>query len=301
MRQKWSKEKIVATIKDIHSCNQPLNYCHVHRENPRLMKAAIRYFGGWAQAIAAAGLDYSQLQLDYSQLRKELPRRPPRSWSKTAIVAEIIRRASQGMSIRHRDVFLEDRRLCSAAMLHFGKRGWAQARVLAGFEPTDPIPWKIWNEQTVCEEILRLHKNGIALNTEALKESAYAHVHSAGREVFGSWKKAIKAAGLDYSKIRKGRQRGWWTKARILMCIKKLEKRGVRLSMGTVRLSAGALVAQAVVRFGSWSQAVEAAGISYRHHCRTWSSKAWLSKMQQDEYEKILESAETLAKKRRKK
>jgi hypothetical protein len=284
----WGEEKVIAAIKRRYRLKQPLNSNHIQTKEQRLYGAALKYFGGWAQAIAAAGLDYSKLR------KKD----PMRSWSKTAIVAEILRRVEQGLSIRGYDVYLEDGGLYHAAKRHFGKGGWAKARVLAGFDPIDPRPWQIWNQQNVREEILQLHESGVALNTGSLQGSSYAYILSAGRVVFGSWAKAIRAAGLNYSKIRKGRK-GWWTKSRIIMCIRALEKRGIRLSHNSIRNSHGPLLGSAVVYFGSWSQAVEAAGISYRLHTRVWSTKAWMRRMQEDEYSATLERAKTHARKRR--
>lgn len=287
----WSKEKIVAAIKQRQQLKQPLNSNHIQTKEQRLYGAALKYFGGWAQAVAAANLDYSELR------RKK----PMRSWSKATIVEEVIRRVEQGLSIRGNDVCLSDRGLYQAAKRHFGNGGWGKARVLAGFDPIDPRPWKIWDEQNIREEILQLHESGVALNTGALACGPYAYVLATGRKIFGSWAKAIRAAGLDYSKIRKGRQQGWWTKPRILMCIRALEKRGVRLSHNDIRKSHCALLGSAIYRFGSWSQAVEAAGISYRLHCRIWSTKAWLRRMRTDEYHSMLERAQTHARKRRSK
>jgi len=288
VRPVWSQKKIIAIIRRRHRLKQPLNSNHIQTKEQRLYGAALKYFGGWAQAVAAAGLNYSKL-------RKKAPMR---SWSKAAIVAEVIRRVEQGLSIRGYDVHCEDDGLYNAAKRHFGNGGWARARVLAGFDPIDPRPWVIWNEQSVRDEILQLHESGVALNVGALQESKYRYIYGAGRAVFGSWSKAVRAAGLNYSKIRKGRQQGWWTKPRIIMCIRNLDKRGVRLSHNAVRNSRGALLSAAAFHFGSWSQAVEAAGISYRQHCRVWSTKAWLRRMREDEYHATLERAQTHARKR---
>ncbi|MSR71025.1 hypothetical protein EXS62_03245, partial [Candidatus Kaiserbacteria bacterium] len=179
----WSEEKIIATIKRRNRLKQPLNSNHIQKKEQRLYGAAIKYFGGWMQAIVATGLDYSKLR------KKD----PMRSWSKAAIVAEVLRRVEQGMSIRGGDVYLEDEGLYHAAKRHFGDGGWAKARVLAGFDPIDPRPFKIWNKQTVREEILQLHESGVALNTGSLQRSSYGYILGAGRVVFGNWAKAIRA------------------------------------------------------------------------------------------------------------
>ncbi len=213
-----------------------------------------------------------------------------RNWTKQLIAQEIIRRSALELSIRGGDVCIQDHGLYQAAMRHFGKKGWARARVLAGFSSTDPDARVIWNERTVCEEILLLYYNGVSLNTASMQKSGNAHVYSAGCKVFGNWAKAVKAVGLDYSKIRKMHPHGWWTKSRVLKTIKGLEREGVRLSSKAMQQSGRGLVAAAIILFGSWSQAVEAAGINYREHCLTWSTKAWLRRMDEDEYKKNLET-----------
>lgn len=272
-RPVWSKEKIIKTIKKRRRNREPLNSNHIQTKEKRLYGAAIKYFGGWPQAVAAAGLDYEKLR------KVKL-----RQWTTRAIAQEIIRRSAQGFSIRGGDVCIEDHGLYQAAMRHFGEEGWAKARVLAGFAPRDPDSRVIWNDQTVREEILLLHENGAALNTGSLQGSTYAYLRGAGRKVFGTWKAAVESAGLDYEQIRKMHPPGYWTKSRILETIQGLEEDGVRLSSKAMQLSGGGLFAAAVAVFGSWSQAVEAAGINYRKHCRIWSTKAWLRRMTDVEY-----------------
>jgi hypothetical protein len=283
----WSKEKVIAVIRFRHQLGQPLNSNYIQKKKIRLYGAACKYFGGWAQAITAAGFDYSELR----------NRAPVRSWSKTAITSEIIRRHQQGLSIKGGDVCTEDRGLYCSTRRHFGVGGWAKARVLAGFTPIDPAPWKKWDKEILRIEILRLHENGVALNTASLQKSPYAYVMSSATKIFGTWKKAIRAAGLNYAKIKKVRT-NWWTKPRILMCIRSLEKRGVRLSSKAIQRSHCAVFGTAVRLFGCWSQAVEAAGISYQAHCRIWSTKAWLRKMSDRDYNLTLEKAKTYAKRR---
>lgn len=278
----WSREIIIRTIQARHQAGEPLNSNHVQthsKETRRLYQAAIKYFGSWQAGLTAA-------KVDYDLVRKKAPMR---SWSKEAIVAEVVRRHEAGLTIRGAEVCLEDRGLYHAAKRYFGKNGWSKARVLAGFDPIDPRPWKIWDEETVTDEIRRLYENGIALNSGALRDGRYSYIQSAGQNVFGSWGRAVKAAGLDYSKIRKGRQPGWWTARRVVACIKLLERQGIRLSSKSIQLSRGGLFQAAIVHFDSWSQAVEAAGISYRKHCRIWSTKAWLRRMSSNEYQEKLQ------------
>ena len=178
-----------------------------------------------------------------------------------------------------------DRGLYDAASRHFGKNGWAKARVFAGFDPIDPRPWTVWSEENVVEEIQRLYANGVSLNTSALQMSNFSYILAAGRTVFGNWKKAIKEANLDYKTIRLQRP-PLWTRDRIIAFIQALEESGMRLSVSNIQPKYGGMFRAVTKRFGCWSQAVEAAGINYRKHCRSWSTKAWLRRMSDAEYKK---------------
>jgi hypothetical protein len=271
----WSKEIIAQTILSRYEAEEPLNSNHIQTEEYRLYGAACKYFGSWAQAIAAAGLDYDEL--------RRVP--PKRSWTKEAIVAEVQRRAKAGLSIRGGDVYFEDEGLYQAAKRYYGKGSWAKVRVLAGFTPIDPKPFKVWDREPVIEEIKRLHENEVPLHVAYLQKSEYRYILSAGAKYFGSWEKAVRAAGFNYEEIR---QVHYWTNEEILEGIQSLERQGVRLSSKAIQTTYTSLFSIAVTRFGCWSQAVEAAGIDYRRHCRTWSTKAWLRRMTDVEYKEKL-------------
>lgn len=286
-KKTWTKKKVVSAIQALYAARLPLNYRAVVTAAEPLMGAAIRRFGSWSKAIAAAGFEYSLIQ------KKKL-----RKWSKAQIVIEIIARNEAGLSIKGADVKEQDEGLYIAARRHFGKNGWAHARVSAGFEPIDPRPWIIWTTKSTTEEIKRLHSIGVLLNISSLQKSTYSYVIAAGRSVFGSWAKAVKAAGFDYVVLPSGRQ-AFWNKARILETIISLEERGTRLNAKNIQPTFEGMFKAACREFGCWSQAVEAAGISYRKHCRIWSTKAWLRRMQPEEYTATLERAQTHARKRR--
>jgi hypothetical protein len=54
MRQNWSKERIIETIRQRHE--QGLTLVGLQKSNRGLRNAARRYFGTWEQAVAAAGI-----------------------------------------------------------------------------------------------------------------------------------------------------------------------------------------------------------------------------------------------------
>ena len=53
----WSKGKIISEIRGLHEEGKYLNFTEVIKENSRLVSACNRYFGTWAKAVKAAGLN----------------------------------------------------------------------------------------------------------------------------------------------------------------------------------------------------------------------------------------------------
>ena len=143
--------------------------------------------------------------------------------------------------------------------------------------------------QVVISELQRLHGLGVPLNLGSMVGKDHSYLVSAGGRLFGSYALALQAAGLDYRKIRRNES---WTKMKVIRRIRALERRGVRLSCASLKSEYGqAIMGAGINLFGSWSEAVEAAGISYQRHCRVFSTKAWLRRLHQEKYQAALSSS----------
>jgi hypothetical protein len=292
----WSAEIVISAIKELHERDgtNGLNSASVQRHYSPLYLAARTYLGGWRQAIEATGIDYSTIK------KKTVSGGKRHQWSRIKVVKEIIARAAEGKSIKGGVVSIEDIGLYNAARSYFGKKGWAKARVTAGFPAYDPRPNLKWTQITVQAEIQRLHHEGVPLNHGfLLGKPEYGYLRWAAQNVFGSWRNAVEAAGYNYEAICI-EPVVIWTKEAVIDAVRSLDQDGVRLSSKSVQIAHGALFAGAVRAFGCWSKAVENAGISYQQHCRVWSTKAWLRRMESDEYTSVLERASTHTRKRRK-
>ena len=82
-------------------------------------------------------------------------------------------------------------------------------------------------------------------------------------ESFGSWGKAVEAAGLDYDKIRKTPRNPYQTKQAIVKGLQRRQKKGWSLTASEMRRGKHkdiSLLEAALKRFGKWSIAKEAAG-----------------------------------------
>ncbi|MDB5265358.1 MAG: hypothetical protein JWM39_71 [Parcubacteria group bacterium] len=287
-RNVWSKEIILEKIAEMVDSGEPLNNASVKETHGSLYTSSITYFGGWAQALEAAGIPYDSVRLVA----------PKRSWSKELIVQEILKRKEEGFSLSGTVVQAEDVGLYEAAMSHFGKLGWAQARVAAGLPPIDPRPGIIYDKDVVIVNLRKLHADGVELHFAALRGKPYQNIVTSAIRLFGSYAQALEAAGLDYEDIRKVR-RYWWTKEKVIEEIQALEKAGVRLSYMAIQVGYPGLTAGATRMFGTWGQAVEAAGISYRKHLRIWSTRAWLLTVSPEEYQSVLATSHQHANTRR--
>lgn len=90
--------------------------------------------------------------------------------------------------------------------------------------------------------------------------TTYPKVHAAALRLFGSWKGAIAACGLNYAMVRRYRS---WSKEQVCHEIKSLAERRIDLSSKNIQLTQKALYMAAIKRFGSWEKALENSGIEY--------------------------------------
>lgn len=100
----------------------------------------------------------------------------------------------------------------------------------------------------------------------------------AGSKHFGSWANAIKAAGLDYGRIRR---KGFWSRVLIVERIRALKEAGKPLNFGYVSLHHATLMVAAYQYIGSWRKAIEAAGLDYAAIRKTkrWSQRSVVSEI----------------------
>lgn len=117
-----------------------------------------------------------------------------------------------------------------------------------------------WTRETIVLEIARMYESGVNLNYSSMTGSPLL---SAAVRHFGRWQVAVEFAGIDYQLIRRYQA---WTRERIIVRIKELHASGIDLSWRHVSLSVDPQLAAAATRkshFGSWREALEAAGLDY--------------------------------------
>jgi hypothetical protein len=227
-RRKWSEQRVLEAIQDGHVKGFPAR--RPGFGSIPLAAAAQRRFGSWRKALSAAGLD--------------LPQKQTTQWTRELVIAEIRRWHERGLSLTR--VWEEYSTLSAAAGRHFG--GWHQAIAAAGLEA--PRNVRKWTRDRVVKAIRERHQPGTSVSEIWRADKALC---AAAVRCFGSWRSALMAAGLQPARKR-------WTKQLVIQGIRARHNRGLALT-GIVFKQDGALARAAVRHFGSWREALLAAGI----------------------------------------
>ncbi len=252
-RYRWSRERIVEEIRKLHEQGISLHMASVRQIFPSLVATACskKYFGNWKAAVEAAGFNYDEI----IQVKR---------WSKERVIEEIRQLYESGNDLRPSAVARLCQTLLMAAKKFFG--GWREAVIAAGIDYDSYVRQKRQSrveqdKEEIVNEILRLYREG---RVDELSGAWRYHLSlfRKARHRFGSWKRAIEAAGLNYEEIV---QRQKWTREKILAEIRRLYNEGADLSVTAMQRTYPNLVAiaQSPRYFGSWRAAVEAAGLDY--------------------------------------
>jgi hypothetical protein len=127
-----------------------------------------------------------------------------------------------------------------------------------------------------------MHKSGEDLNYATIAQKHVALLRAATR-YFSSWRAAVDHAGLTYEDVRKYKT---WSRDRILERIRELHSKGEDLSWRHVSTQVDPQLAAAATKrkhFGSWRNAIQAAGLKYSdiRRYREWDEKAVIDRLKQ--------------------
>jgi hypothetical protein len=129
-----------------------------------------------------------------------------------------------------------------------------------------------WNKPRLIQQLRKLYRSKEDLSYNAMCRNSQALVSAAAYH-FGSYRRAVLAADLDYAAIMR---RPRWTKQAVIQEIKKGYRKGEDLNWSSVtkrrdELGHAAFAALQPRLFGRWDKALQAAGLDpdeisrYRH------------------------------------
>lgn len=240
----WHKRAVVEAIQTRQGRGESLS--GTWREDKPLFRAAVTHFGGWANAMRAAGFE-------------PIPRE---RWSKNRVLERLRVWAERYGGSNLREV---DPNLSAAASRLFGS--YHAALQAAGLEP----PTRYWTQARVVAAIQDRYIARSPLNIEGLGDLRLA---LAAKRRFGSWQAAVEAAGLaDKISIKKPLRR--WTPQEVLTEIRDWHQSGQPVT--TISKRNQPLYNAAKTHFGSWGAALSAAG--FQPSRRSWSKQTVLDEI----------------------
>ena len=183
---------------------------------------------------------------------------PGRVWTRDKLIQAIRDLHAQGVDLSPTAIQKTHGALFSSARSrsHFGT--WRAAVEAAGFS-YDSI--KRVKQQWSRDEILQQLRDHYARGEDLLNPmfkigNRSLYLAACAHRYFGSWRRAIEAAGLDHETLRESRV---WTRARIVRTIQELEREGKPLGWAYIEEHCPGIyrAARRKENFGSWRNAVQ--------------------------------------------
>jgi hypothetical protein len=254
--RRWSRELVVVELSKASKRGQPLWSRHLRKSNPALHSAAIHWFGNYRNAVAAAGLDYSNVR------KLELGR-----WNPKTVCRQLRQLHQQKLPIHHAAVDRDHPDLMVAAYRYFGSYGSAVKAAGLNYDRIRVRPMPSWDKKRVQRRIKELERCEAGLWKRAVRR-ADPYLQRAADRCYGSYEKAIRAAGISSTALRPPPYRQW-SPSRITDDLRKLYRRNPRLLKPTnLSQDQHRLLQACRRRFGSYERALAAAGIKYKEVAR---------------------------------
>ena len=199
-----NKKQVVTELKKYKARHKPLERALLDRKDRSLLFQVYHIFGDLETLKEETGIVIEKVEKE--------------EWSKDKVLEEIRHLHKKGIPLSHRSIKQADSKLLSAANRHFGSS--RKAVEAAGFDAPKVEECKQWDKQKVIEGIKEYHKKSISLNTNSINR-VEKKLYQAAQRHFGSWGKAVKAAGFDAFGVRKFKQ---WDKSKVIKAIPFLKE-----------------------------------------------------------------------------
>jgi len=196
-------------------------------------------------------------------------------WNEKHILRELRRLHKAGEDLAYTRLAKRKQSLVSAAAYHFGS--YREAIAAAGIEYRQVLRRPRWTKQNIIGLIKQarrksqdLHWSAVTKRRDQLKLAAFASLQP---RLFGSWDRALTAAGLDADEVAAYRK---WDKNLICFELRSRYQDDDSLSSGAVQQDDPSLHAAAVRYFGEYDKALRASGVEparVRQRMR-WSKEA---------------------------
>lgn len=192
----WTPEYVLDRIYEFHRRGIPLNSSTLADMDQRTVARARHYFRSWEAAIQLIGLDP----------RKHMKHAPAKKWTRPEVVHAIMNRYKRGDDVSRSGMDGYDSRIVSGAVRLFGT--YDQAIRACGLDPVKTRkapkpPRRYKSEDDVIRGICRRRFMEQPLHDCGLRIGPHKDLSlwNKGRRLFGTWSKAVEAAGFNYGRI----------------------------------------------------------------------------------------------------
>ncbi len=174
-------------------------------------------------------------------------------WTRERVIREILARETAGETLTASHKKGVGSRLYQAGTRMFGS--WRNALLAAGISPARARLTERWPPEKVISTIIALSRKEKPLGPTELQRR-HGYLVRAAQRHFGSWAKAVAAAGVDPSRLRRIPQ---WSRDAIIKAI--LERALDNAPLGSRNVRPRSLAEAGARAFGSWRAALLAAGV----------------------------------------
>jgi hypothetical protein len=226
---------------------------------PILVRKGIDIFGGWDQALLAAGFNPSIV-------RKKVPKT---DYSREPIIKIILELKSQGEDLRCHALFKKHSAMMKSAVRIFGShKAMCEA---AGISLQDIGAWdkkcQAYTRENIIDYLKDLRIKGEDLRCSALYKK-HTSMKRAAVRIFGSHKAMCEAAGISLQDIgvkerKPQKQHTRYTDNELLEYLQQLMMRGISISFANVRNIDSAMTQNILRRYGTYKKAIETLGLDY--------------------------------------
>lgn len=291
-RKQWSEDKVISEIKRFHDSGESLHSRNLQEKYNSLLKAAIRYYSSWDNAVTRAGFDIHEVKRsgkrEASRKISEAAIKRNNSienleYQKEKIIGELREMYSSGVGFSYKSFSNGYSGLRERMIKYFGSI--ENAINEAGFD-YENIKKKNrvrkWTIDKILSEIKRIHSNDEPLNVSYIIQN-HRPLYRACVAHIGSWDEALGLVGIDYNKIKNNvienvKQKSTiYTESYVIQELRKMKSLGMVLSKKNISEYSSPLIDACYNRFGSLENAINAAGFKYSEEYNL-ARKDWLNR-----------------------
>ena len=216
-RVRWDEDTVISDIRALRREGKPLARS---KAPSKLVNAAQYYFGGWREAVEAAGFDYDRVRLV----------REPYERDELLAMLRDLAHKSPTMTL----AALHDHTAAEAWKREFGSI--EDAACAAGLEdwPARLLGPLMSPQDTIAAIRERVHANQSLKSWDI--ECEDRHLQKSGIRHFGSWHEALVAAEISADALSEALgDRRQWTKTLVVEALRQRRRSGKSMSPGAIR------------------------------------------------------------------